>query len=183
MKTYRLAQRYAKAIFALSVEQQIETTIGDDMMLIADTIEHNKGLSKALQSPIIPFHKKKNILQAIFADKVNALSIRFMTLVAKKDREAFLVYFAKAYADIYKAHIGVKEAWVTTAKPLEKNLQQHLTAYLKKVSGAQQLKLHNSVNEKLIGGFVLKMDSAQYDTSIKNMLLRLRQELISREGY
>ncbi len=48
MKPTRLAHRYAKALFALAVEQKLQETIGKDMLLIADTIDQNKELAMTM---------------------------------------------------------------------------------------------------------------------------------------
>lgn len=175
MKPTRLAHRYAKALFALAVEQQLQETVGQDMMLIADTIDENKDLAMALKSPVIAFEKKEKVLRGIFGQHAHEVSLRFISMVARKGREEFLAYFAREFADIYKEYQGMIDAWVSTATPVEQEVREALTQYLQGVSGKKVL-LHDKVNEALLGGFLLRMGDYQYDASISSMIQRLRHE-------
>ena len=70
MKDARPALRYAKAILSLAKEKNIETEVNDDMKLILETIDSSEDLQLLIKSPVTKGSEKKNILDAVFGEKV-----------------------------------------------------------------------------------------------------------------
>lgn len=175
MKQTRLANRYAKALFELALEQKKLEQVGTDMALIAQTIDENTNLANMLKSPVIKLEKKEKVLQSLFGKATDPISLRFMILVAKKSREEYLVYFANEFTTIYKDYQGVVDAWVTTSGELETEVKTSILALLKKISGKTIL-LHENVNTDLLGGFVAKVGDYQYDASTRTLMRKLRED-------
>lgn len=65
-----VAQRYAKSLLDLAIEQHIAELVYNDLLLINKILNENKDLCIVLQSPIIRNEKKKKYsqkyLQSIF---------------------------------------------------------------------------------------------------------------------
>ena len=175
MNQSRLANRYAKALFELALEQKKLDKIGTDMELIASTINDHKGLANMLKSPIIKLEKKEKVMQALFGKKTDVLSLKFMMLVAKKSREENLYYFAQEFTNIYKEYKGLVEAWVTTSTDAVKEVKESILNLLKKVTG-KTIILHENVNADILGGFIIKVGDYQYDASTKTLMRRLKED-------
>lgn len=175
MKQSRLANRYAKALFELALEQKKLDHVGADMALIAQTIEENRELANMLKSPVIKLDKKEKVMTAIFGKKTDPISLRFMILVAKKSREEYLTYFAHEFTKIYNDYQGLIDAWITTSYEIEEEVRTSILALLKKVSG-KTIMLHENVNAELLGGFVAKVGDYQYDTSIRTSMRKLKED-------
>jgi len=175
MKQSRLANRYAKALFELALEQKKLDQVGKDMLYISQTIDENIELAQMLKSPIIKLEKKEKVLQALFAEKTDSISLRFMMLVAEKTREEYLAYFANEFTSIYKDYQGLVDAWVTSSAYIEQEVKDHLLELLKKMTGKTVI-LHESVNNDLIGGFIVKIGDYQYDASTRTLIRRLKDD-------
>ncbi len=175
MKQSRLANRYAKALFELALEQKKLDQVGADMALISQTIDENRALANMLKSPVIKLDKKEKVMTQIFGKKTNPISLRFMILVAKKSREEYLAYFADEFTKIYKDYQGLLDAWVTTSYKIEEEVRTSILALLKNISGKTIL-LHEDVNAELLGGFVAKVGDYQYDASIRTSMRKLKED-------
>jgi len=175
MNQSRLANRYAKALFELALEQNKLDQVGKDMLLISQTIDDNRELGQMLKSPVVKLEKKESIMTAIFSKATDPISLKFMLLVAKKSREEYLESFAREFTNIYKEYQGLLDAWVTSAQDLEAEVKAELLVMLKKMTG-KKIELHESVNSKLIGGFVVNIGDYQYDASVKTLLRKLKKD-------
>lgn len=176
MKQIRLANRYAKALFELALEQQKLEIIAKDMQLINDVVAENRDLALLLKSPVVKANKKTSVFRAIFGKNIDAISLRFLSLLAKNGREEIIPQVAKSLMNIYNEYRGITDAWLTTATEIEKDAKATILNMLKNLSG-KEVRLHEYVNADLIGGFVVKLGDYQYDASTKTLIKRLKDNI------
>lgn len=175
MKDVLLARRYAKALFDLTVEKGNLEEVNADMSLIAQVIRENKDLYQALASPIIKAATKKHIVRGIFEGKVNPLTLSFMDILICKGREIHVQTIALQFNDLYLDHKNIIIASITTASPIDKNLEQKIIQILAGET-KKTIQIVSKIDPNIIGGFVLNMDDYQYDASIKKIIARLHKE-------
>ncbi|MDA3907127.1 MAG: ATP synthase F1 subunit delta [Bacteroidales bacterium] len=176
MKQIRLANRYAKALFELALEQQKLEIVAEDMQLINDVIAENRDLALLLKSPVVNSHKKTSVLSALFEKNIDHLSLRFLSLLAKNGREDIIPQIAESLLNIYNDYRGITDAWLTSASELEKDAKTAILTMLKRLSG-KEVRLHEYVNADLLGGFVVKLGDYQYDASTKTLIKRLKDNI------
>ena len=71
---------------------------------------------------------------------------------------------------------GVKQVEVTTSHPLTKENERNIIEELNKlVKGDVELK--KKIDERILGGVVIRMDDQMIDASVQNELNNLKQEL------
>lgn len=177
----RAALRYAKAILNFAVEQNKETQVNEEMLLMAKTIDQSKDLQALLSSPVIKSDLKKVTLKGVFEDKISTISYGLINLLIDNKRLSILVNVAKKYTVIYDLLKGKEVAKVTTAVPLTKDLETKILAKVKEITG-KEATLQNTINPDIIGGFVLRIGDIQYDASIANKLSTLKRQFDS-EAY
>ncbi len=175
MKETRSALRYAKAILNLAKEAGKESELNDNMLLIATTISENDDLEIMLQSPVIKASEKKKVLDALFSNQVNAISLGLFNLLEENKRMPILASIATQYTVIYDYLKNMDIAKVTTAIPLTKDLEEKVLAKVIELTG-NKASIENVVNPAILGGFVLRVGDVQYDASISNHLNELRKE-------
>ncbi len=176
MKQIRLANRYAKALFELALEQQNLEAVAKDMQLVNDVIAENRDLALLLKSPVIKAHKKTAVFKSLFEKNIDNLSLQFLSLIAKNGREEIIPQVAEALLSIYNDYRGITEAWLTSAGDLEKDAKTAILNMLKRLSG-KEVQLHEYVNADLLGGFVVKLGDYQYDASTKTLIKRLKDNI------
>jgi len=177
MSENKAASRYAKSLIDLSTEQNSLEEIKNDMVLIEGVIHHNSELAAILQNPVIPLGKKYSILEGVFGKSVNAITNAYLKLVVNKGRSAILFDTTKAFIRQYNVIKGIVTAEVTSAIALTDANKEEIIAVVKKEIGAKVVVIKEKVNEKLIGGFILKVGDRQFDASIAGSLHKLKQEL------
>lgn len=172
----RIAKRYAKSLIGLAKEQNAVDQLNEDMKGFVQIAEDSHDFVLMLQSPIIKHDKKLDILINMFEGKVNDISVAFFKLLARKGREAALPAIAKAYTSFYNEDKGLAVAEVITAAPLSASFKKELAAKVSKAVN-KTVELEETVNPDLIGGFVLRMDDKQIDSSVKTQLLNIKKRL------
>jgi len=174
MKQTRATLRYAKSLFDLAIEQDILKKCKEDMQFVADTCASSKDLSLLLKSPIIKTDQKLSIFKEVLYDKMSEVSIRFVNIITNKKRESLLEGIANSFITLYKAHKNIESATVTTAFPLEETLRKEVTDFIK-TYGETEVDLTEKVDEKIIGGAIIRMGDKQLDASVKKAIAELKQ--------
>ncbi|OAB80203.1 ATP synthase F1 subunit delta [Cochleicola gelatinilyticus] len=171
----RAAIRYAKAILQQANEAQVGNVLFGDMQSVYQTIEGSKELRVVLNSPVIKPDDKKNALLTIFKGQ-SAATHNLIKLLVLNKRTSLLGNVAKSYIDLYNDEKGVKVAEVTTAVALSSELEAKVLAKVKELTGSDNVTLNNTIDESIIGGFVLRVGDLQYDASIANKLDNIKRE-------
>jgi F-type H+-transporting ATPase subunit delta len=175
----KVAVRYARSILELARERGIAEQINNDMLLVINTVQSSRELAAVLHNPTIRGDKKLAILNQIFGTRVDALSLSFMQMIARKRREGYLPAIAKQYNTLYKQSKGVETVVVTTAAGLDDKLREEVYALIRKSTHAETIELIEQVDKSLIGGFVLRLGDRQFDASIAKSLGKFSKELLS----
>ncbi len=175
MKGARPALRYAKAILNIAKDQGNETLVNDNMKLIVDTIAESSDLNTMLKSPVIKAVDKRNVLTALFGDKVDNVVKGLFNLLEENKRMTMLEPIAKQYSIIYDYHKSMQVAKVTTAVALTKELEDKIQAKIVELTG-NSASIENIVDSNILGGFILRVGDVQYDASISNQFKELRRE-------
>ena len=174
MSDSRAAVRYAKAILDLAIDKKADVALEKDMRLIVSTIQENTELKDVLGSPVITGEIKKSILSGVFKS-IHELGQGLIQLLVDKKRIALLSEVASQYIRLHEEYKGERVAYVTTAIPLKKDLQDRLLKQVEKITG-EKVTLENQIDESVLGGFVLRVGDLQYNASIANKLEKLKRE-------
>lgn len=170
MADSRAASRYVKSLLDLALEKNVLDQVHNDMLLFSKVVDENRSFELLLKNPIIKHDKKRDILEALFKGKVNALTMAIFDIITRKNREPLLPAIAREFHNAYNLHKGITKATVTTAIALDAKQRAEFEAIIKKVSATQQVELIEKVDASMIGGFVLHTGDRQIDASIKNKL-------------
>ncbi len=168
--------RYAKSLIDLSTEQNALEEIKNDMVFFEDVVDANSELEAILKNPIVPLDKKIGILSNIFGNKVHQITNSFLKLVVNKGRSAILFDTAKQFISQYNTIKGIVTAEVTSAIALTDDNKKEIIGLVKKELGANEVIVKEKIDDKLIGGFILKVGDKQFDASIASGLNKLKRE-------
>ena len=128
-----------------------------------------------LKSPVIKGKDKKSLLDALFPDRVNNISLGLFNLLQENKRLFMLGSIAKQYSIIYAHLKSTQIARVTTAVPLTKELEKKVLAKVVELTG-NEANIENIVDPAVVGGFILRVGDVQYDASISSHLNELKKE-------
>ena len=166
MPNPRLAARYAKSLIDLAKEKGQLENVFADMQWLQSVCKSNPDFVNLLRSPIINSDKKQKIIRAVTDGRVSELTTLFNQLLISKNRESNLPEIINAFISQYKTFKNIHIVKLTTAAPVSEETRNEIIAQVKKTSGLQNIELESSVDEDLIGGFVLQTGDKLIDASI-----------------
>lgn len=174
-----VAARYAKSLLDLAKEEGITETMYTDMRFLKQTLAQNRQLALILKNPIVRAEKKNSVVKAVFASRLSPVTMSFLQIIARKNREAIVDAIADEFIAQYDRMKGIERATVITTIPLTDALRQKFTAMVMKTTGAKLVELEEKVDPKLIGGYVLRVGDQQLDGSIRHQLNELRLQFLN----
>jgi F-type H+-transporting ATPase subunit delta len=171
--------RYAQAVFELAKEAKQLEAVEADFAKFAAAWKESADLRDAARSPLIDPQEKANALSAV-AQKlgISDLGRKAIGVVAQNRRAAELPAIAAAYRTLVARERGARQVEIVSARPLGEAERAAIVEALGKQLGAK-VEAETSVDDSLIGGFVVRVGSRQFDASVKAKLDALRLALKS----
>ena len=174
MSGSRAAIRYAKAVLSLATDQKSAEAVSNDMKAISNAIAQSEDLRQMLQSPVVRSSDKKAVLTQLF-NEANVTTTNLIDTLISNKRLALLNDVAASYTQLYDQMRGTQVATVTTAVALTDDLKAKVLAKVKELTG-NEAEVQNTVDESILGGFILRVGDIQYNASIANKLDKLKRE-------
>lgn len=178
MLVSKAARRYATALLELAKEQDVLDRTLEDILLIKGTIEGSRDLLIFLRSPVIKPDKKVAALNAIFEGKVSELVHKYMTLIARKNRQNMLDQIVAAFVEKYNEHAGIISAEVFVARELDDDQLAEVKQKLEEVT-EKTVNISTIVQEDLKGGMAIQIDDTVINATIKYKLEQLEDVFLS----
>ncbi|MBA3985155.1 MAG: ATP synthase F1 subunit delta [Flavobacteriales bacterium] len=172
----RAAIRYAKAILDLTSETNTSKEVYGEMKNIQKSIDGSRELQLMLKSPVVKQEDKRAVLKEIFEGN-SKTTIHLIEVLVDNRRASLLESVAESFITQYNKQEGIIEAVVTTAIPLDENLEAQVLAKVKELTNATTVSLINKVDPAILGGFILRVGDMQYNASIANNFDQLKKEL------
>jgi F-type H+-transporting ATPase subunit delta len=176
MKHLRVSARYAKALLAISLENNVEGRVYEDMQLVLQTFSASPELRVLMKSPIVRESKKINVLNALFGNKLHSLTLKYLDILTRKNRAVLIQPIAMQFKTVYCDYFGIENVQVTTATDLDQNLKDRIFAVAGKITN-KKIVIEENIDANIISGFILNVGGYQYDASLKKKLLQLKKHL------
>lgn len=181
MSSYRISSRYAKSLIDLAMEQGKLDRVLEDMTYFAEAAKV-RDLALLLKSPIVKPDKKEKVLEAVFGNRIDALTASFIRIILRKGRESGLAEIAQEFITQYREIKGISIVEIVSAQPLPEEALQAIRKKLIDMKLTREtVKFKTSVDPDLIGGFVISFEDKLYDASVRHQLDLLRKEFQSKE--
>ena len=171
-----IARRYAQALSQQAESENNVDQVDEDIELIRESLDGSRELVRFFESPVIPRQKKDAVVKELFKDRLQPTTLHFLQLLIEKKREDLFPSVVRAYRDLRDRQLGVVEAHVKSAAPLDDAETKRLETALEERTG-QQVRLHTTVDPELIGGVVVRVGDTVYDGSVRHQLGVLREQL------
>ena len=176
MNVGTISRRYAEALYEYAKELNAEDAVYKNMQQLCEVLRSLKNIPAVFKNPSLSLAERVQLICNLVENPSPVLN-RFATLVAKADREEYLLYMAHDYMDVYRADKKIVPVKITTAVPLDKKLQEKIENILEKHSDVE-VEVRNVVDESLIGGFVCEADNTRFDASVKKQLAEIKKQLV-----
>jgi len=178
MRQYKVANRYAKALFTLANETNQLEVVNKDILLI-QSLDHDE-FKRIILSPIISGDKKEALFEAVFGGRISKLTQSFFNLVFQKGRVTSLLEIGRDFEEQYRQHKGIKIMKITTAVPVSAEVKEDIRKRIQAIERYKNstLVLEEYIDDSLIGGFVVQVEDELFDASIKHDLRFIKKQFV-----
>ena len=174
-----IASRYAKAFLKYVQENGAGNDVYSQACVLALRMQEVRQLADAIQKhPEIGIDRKIDIICAAVGEPIADELDRFARLVCVNKRMEHFMRIMVSFIDQYRELRGIKVGRLVTAMPAPE-LKASLEAVMYEKTGVKVL-LEESVDESLIGGFVLQVEDLRMDASVQTQLRRLHEGLVDK---
>lgn len=176
----KLKDRYAHALFELSLERDTLQTDLAEAILVREALINN-DLQRFLVHPDVPDRAKQQFFRNTFSRQISDRLMGFLDLMVRKNRESLIVPALTEYIDRVNRHLGRTKARVVSARALSEKQIEAIRTILAQKSGGR-VEVEATVDPEVIGGFYLLIDGWLFDRTVRSDLHRMREHL-KRGGY
>lgn len=172
-------RRYARALLDLAEESKSLKTVEKDLKSVKKMFEGSEDLRALVTNPVFATEDKTAALGAIAKKAgLGKLVSQFVGLAAQNRRAHEIPVMIAAFEDALAKRRGTEIARVTSAAKMTAAQTATLKAELKKSLG-RTVDIETDIDPTLLGGFVVKIGSRLYDSSLKTQIEDLKLALKS----
>ncbi len=174
-----VARRYAKAIFAIGVDDDNFELLGRELNELAKLWSDSPALRQTLENPVFKLSQKRAVLQGLMPRVAPARQVQSLALLLlQRGRIASLPAIARAYEEMCDERLGRVRALVKSAMPLDIASEAGIRKALERRTGKKVL-MTTVVDPSLLGGVVAHVAGLVLDGSVAWRLSTLKQRLLN----
>jgi F-type H+-transporting ATPase subunit delta len=173
-----VTSRYARAFADVVIELKLDViNVREELRSVVKTIESSGPLRRVWDSPAIPHEQKLAVLNSIAAQMGLVSPVRnFIAVLIDHGRVAILPQIARQFETELNQRLGLAEAQVTSCRELSPAEKAALEAQIMTLT-AKKVLARYEIDQKILGGAVVKVGSTIYDGSVRGQLQKLREQL------
>ncbi len=178
MREVSIARNYSEALLALARKAGDTAGWGALVSALGDAVASDATLRHFLEAPQVSASQKNVVLGKALGGKAAPTFVRFVQKLVQNRRQMLLPEIATEYHNLLDEAEGRVHARVTVSRPADEAtraaITNALTRALKKI-----VVPHITVDERILGGVVVRVGDTVMDGSVRRKLGRLRERLIS----
>jgi F-type H+-transporting ATPase subunit delta len=173
---YRAARRYARALFQATLKTGEVEAVAASLDGIAHAAKNSPQFMNVMRHPLITRERKKELLHHIFDGRVEPVVEHFLFLLIEKDRSIILPDIAAQFRQLLDEYKREVDAEAVSAVPLSGEQTEALKTRLEATTG-YKVRLQTRVDERLLGGLVVRVGDRLFDGSIASRLQQVEEQL------
>ncbi|MCR5585677.1 MAG: ATP synthase F1 subunit delta [Lachnospiraceae bacterium] len=172
-----ISNTYAEALFELAAEENKIDDLYAQIDMLEKLFSENPDFINLLTHPQIMVEEKLSTLEKTLKGRVDDEIVGLLRVVTEKDRAGEIgAIFDNFRAKVYDyKKIGV--VYVSSATGLSEAQKKKIEAKLLKTTSFKSLETHYSVDEKLVGGMVIRIGDRVVDSSVRSKIEKMTSEL------
>lgn len=173
----RFARPYARAILDVAGSPEVALDLHRELRGFEDARSSSRELEVLFANPAVHLDQQVAIAAEIGKRiELSSLGLRIIEVLVRNRRINQLGSILEALRQMVHEALGISVASVTTAHELSDaqrgDLQEALESRF-----ARKIELELETKPELLGGFVARVGSEIYDTSVRGRLVKLRESL------
>ncbi len=181
--TEQVAAVYAEALLGAAEKQgQTDAVLEQFDSLLFDVFDRFPKLEEILTSQLISSEEKLAIVDRTLGRQAIRLFGNFLKVVAKHGRMDCLRAIWRQCHLQYDRLRGRIPVEVTTAEPVDAAVLERIRQSAARLVSGEPL-LRTKVDQRLIGGIVVRVGDTVYDASVATQLHKLRDKIVRRSSH
>ena len=170
-----ISVRYARALLKAGTEAKLENDVYKEMQSLSESYVNVPELKFTIDNPMPSKDDKEPLFLTAVGGTPRELTLTFIKLVLKEDRESMMQFIANSYITLYRKQKNLIRAKLLTATSVSSTEQRLRKLVEGKTSGT--VEFETETNPDIIGGFILEYDTYRLDLSVKSMLNSILSQL------
>lgn len=166
---------YAKALYSLSEDMNIEDELLSEMGEVSAALAENADFIKLLNSPALPLEERHSVVDDVFGGAREIL-VNFIKLLTEGRMMHLFERCARLFAEEYNDAHNIEKVIVESASELDDAQTEALKQKLEKMTG-KKIVLNIETCPELIGGMVVKMRDRRFDGSVAKKLSDIHEDI------
>ena len=176
--TFASTNSYSQALYELGNEAGSLSEIEDQALAILKLVSENEKVKNFIKNPTNAKTEQQNTLMEIGKKfNFNQLLTRFMCFLVDKRRFFYIEKILKSFLETCSKKRGEINAELTAAKVMTDEEINNIKNDLIESFGSK-IKLNFKNDPSLIGGLIIQVGSVMIDTSIKNKLQKIENQML-----
>ena len=173
-----IAQRYAKAIFELAVQEQQLDPTRTSLEGIQSALFSSPDLTEVCSNPLFSREEQWGVLERVLG-KIEAppLVTRFMDLLVAKRRLVYVPDIVRQFGKLVDQSRGLEVVSVKSPHEMSEEGRFEMKTRLEKILG-REVALSISHEPDLIAGAMIQVGSQVFDGTVRGRLADLRREML-----
>jgi F-type H+-transporting ATPase subunit delta len=169
---------YARALADVVVDRGLDASqIGAQLQSVGNVLSESSQLRTVWDTPAVSNQQKLKLLDAVAKKIELSREIRnFIAVLISNRRIHAFMEIARESIEQINEWLGLAEADIVSTRELGAEEKRKLESQVAKATG-KKLRVRYSLDQKLMGGVVVKVGSTIYDGSVRGQLQRVREQL------
>ena len=177
MRQTTIARNYAEALLDLARKANDLEGWGRMINDIAAVLQRDSIFRNFMASPRVSARQKSEVLARALSDRVPQLFLKFLHALVRNRRQMLLADVAVEYHALVDEVTGRVHARVTVARETDGAERTLIAERLSQVIGKTVVP-HLNVDERILGGLVVRVGDTVMDGSLRKRLNSLRRRMV-----
>lgn len=163
------AVSYGRVLFGMDIpEERVSKT--------REILKEVPQLTDVFMNPTISLKKKYSVIDKVFPQEMG----NFLKTVCRYQRMGLIDEIFAAYDNCRESQKGIIHAVLSCVTPPGEDQKKGIEAFICRKYGVEEADIQVRRDDSLIGGFLLRVGSDEYDWSMKGRMNRLYDTLTGR---
>ncbi|HKT25801.1 MAG TPA: ATP synthase F1 subunit delta [Terriglobales bacterium] len=171
---------YGRAMADVVVDRSLDASrVSSELESIGSLLGQSSDLRTVWDSPSVASDQKLGLLDALAKKLGISREVRnFVAVLISNRRIHAYSEIAKNAIEQINERLGIADAEIVSVRELGAEERRRLEDQVAKVTG-KKLRVRYSLDQKLMGGVVVKVGSTIYDGSVRGQLQRMKEQLVA----
>lgn len=171
-----ISKIYAKALMDIATENNSYDSILNQLQEIKAVLDNSEDLMVVLANSSIATAKKIEIINDVFAGKVDNGVLNFLKLIIEKNRFNEFEFIINSYSEMLDQKANKKKVEIVSAVKLNFEAKTNVLFKLEHKLNCEIVP-DWQVDENIIAGLIFKFDDFVIDTSVRNKVENLSKTI------